>query len=316
VRRLLPLLGVASALCAAAFVQPHVPGRLNAAQAVARLIVPPPQQLFGKTHLRLLVVGLDYDYDARDLESSAHSRSDVIMAVNVDLAKRRIDELSIPRDMVATMPDGSVAKINQAQSEGGIGESAAVVSRWLGIPSFDRYVVLRIDTLKNLIDAVGGVTVDVQNADALRHLGANGPLDYDDSWGHLHVHLKPGLQHLDGAHAVGYARFRHDWCSDPCRILRQQQVIHALAQQVAANKLTTLLHVRQLLEVMHRDVQTNVTPQEEFSLAIAFARLKASDIVTAQVPFTASVNLPDYGNAIVPDEGEKRRLVATMFGAP
>jgi anionic cell wall polymer biosynthesis LytR-Cps2A-Psr (LCP) family protein len=93
-------------------------------------------------------------------------------------------------------------------------------------------------------------------------------------------------------------------------------VIHALAQQVAANKLTTLLHVRQLLEVMHRDVQTNVTPQEEFSLAIAFARLKASDIVTAQVPFTASVNLPDYGNAIVPDEGEKRRLVATMFGAP
>jgi LCP family protein required for cell wall assembly len=315
VRRFLTVLGVASALFAAALMRPQVPGSLNAAQAVARLLVPAPQELFGKTHLHLLVVGLDYDYTARDLESSAHSRSDVIMAVNVDLAKRRIEELSVPRDMEATMPDGSLAKINQAQSEGGIGESQAVVSRWLGIPPFDRYVVLRIDTLKNLIDAVGGVTVDVQSADALRHLGPNGPLNYDDSWGHLHVHLRPGPQHLDGDRAVGYARFRHDWCSDPCRILRQQQVIHALAQQLAANKLTTLLHVRELLDVIRRDVQTDLTPREELSLAVAFARLKASDIVTAQVPFTTAVNLPDYGDAIVPDEVEKRRLVGAMFDA-
>jgi len=316
VRRFFPVLGVASALFAAALLRPQVPGSLNAAQAVARLIVPAPQELFGKPHLRLLVVGLDYDYSARDLESSAHSRSDVIMAVNVDLNKRRIAELSVPRDMVATMPDGSLAKINEAQSQGGVDESKRVVSRWLGIPPFDRYVVLRIDTLKHLIDAVGGVTVNVQNADALRRLGPNGPLNYDDSWGHLHVHLQPGPQHLDGDRAVGYARFRHDWCSDPCRILRQQQVIHALAQQVAANKLATLLRVRQLVDVIHEDVQTDLTPREELSLAIAFERLGASDIVTAQVPFTASVSLPGEGEAIVPNESEKRRLAAAMFDSP
>jgi LCP family protein required for cell wall assembly len=314
VRPIFALLGVASALCAASFVHPRVPGSLNAAQAVARILVPPPQELFRKPNLRVLVVGLDYDYNARDLETSAHSRSDVIMAVNVDLAQRRVAELSVPRDMVATMPDGRVAKINQAQSDGGVGESQAVVSRWLGIPAFDRYVVLRIDTLKNLIDALGGVTVNVQNAASLRHLGANGPLDYDDNWGHLHVHLQPGVQHLDGNRAVGYARFRHDWCSDPCRIMRQQQVIHAVAQEVATNQLSTLLHVRELLGVLQRDVQTDLTPREELSLAIAFAHLKAADVSTAQVPFTTSVSLPGEGDAIVPDETEKRRLVGAMFG--
>jgi anionic cell wall polymer biosynthesis LytR-Cps2A-Psr (LCP) family protein len=136
---------------------------------------------------------------------------------------------------------------------------------------------LRIDTLKNLIDALGGVTVNVQNAASLRHLGAN-------------------------------------WCSDPCRIMRQQQVIHAVAQEVATNQLSTLLHVRELLGVLQRDVQTDLTPREELSLAIAFAHLKAADVSTAQVPFTTSVSLPGEGDAIVPDETEKRRLVGAMFG--
>lgn len=76
--------------------------------------IPAPQSLFGKDLLRVLVVGLDYDYDEKDQETSAHSRSDVIMAIGLDLAARRINELSVPRDMVATMPNGREAKINQA----------------------------------------------------------------------------------------------------------------------------------------------------------------------------------------------------------
>ena len=34
-------------------------------------------------------------------------------------------------------------------------------------------------------------------------------MDYDDNWGHLHIHLKPGLQHLNGQQAMGFVRFRH-----------------------------------------------------------------------------------------------------------
>jgi LCP family protein required for cell wall assembly len=306
-------LSVGFALLGVAATQRIMPGKLTAVQAVRNVVVPDPQTLFGKSHLRVLVVGLDYDYNARDIESSAQSRSDVIMAVNLDFVNRRIDELSVPRDMVATMPDGRLAKINEAQSDGGVRESEAVVASWLGVPNFDRYVVLRIDTMKNLIDALGGVTVDVENADALRHAGPNGPLDYDDSWGHLHVHLKPGVQHLDGGRAVGYARFRHDWCSDPCRILRQQEVVHAIADRVEHDRLNTLLHVQPLLAVLHQDVQTDLTAREQLSLAAAFAGLDAKDIATAQVPYVASIDLPEYGDSIVADERAKRALVASML---
>ena len=84
--------------------------------------------------------GLDYDYTAKDEEFSTNSRSDVIWAVNLDFANKRIYELSIPRDMVATMPNGTRAKINQAQSDGGVKEAKSVISQFLGIPGFDRYV--------------------------------------------------------------------------------------------------------------------------------------------------------------------------------
>lgn len=294
--------------------QHFMPGHRTALETVGEMLVPDPQHVFGKGQLRVLVVGLDYDYNEKDEATSAHSRSDIIMAVNLVFETHRVYELSVPRDMVATLPDGRVAKINQAQSEGGIRESKAVVSQWLGSPAFDRYVVLRIDTMKDLINALGGVSVDVENSDALRHAGANGPIDYDDSWGHLHVHLKPGLQHLDGTDAVGYARFRHDWCSDPCRITRQQQVIHALADQIEHNQVNTLLHVRSLIDVMHRDVETDLKPGEEMSLAVAFAHVGPGDIVTSQVPYVTSVDLPGYGDSIVPDERAKRALVIAMLG--
>jgi len=313
---LVAFLGFGSIAVGFAATQHLFPGHRTGMQTLQEAFIPPPQLVFGKNDLHVLVVGLDYDYTQADIETSAHARSDVLMAVKLDFTHRRIDELSVPRDMVATMPDGHQAKINEAQSDGGVSESEAVVSQWLGSPPFDKYVVLRIDTRKDLINAIGGVNVDVKNSDALKGDGPNGPIDYDDSWGHLHVHLKPGMQHLDGDQAVGYARFRHDWCSDPCRIMRQQEVIHAISHTLAANKAVTLTHLTALLDVIHKDVETNLTPSQELSLAAAFASVTPQNIVTAQVPYVGSVDLPGEGNSILPDQPAKRALVARMLADP
>ncbi len=283
---------------------------------VEHIFVPEPAKLFGKDHLSVLLIGLDYDYDKLDQETSKWSRSDVIMALNLDFKNHRVNELSVPRDMVATMPNGQKAKINQAQSDGGIKESKAVIADWLGIPGFDRYVVMRINTSKDVINAIGGIDVAVKNSDALKGTGPNGPVDYDDSWGHLHVHLKPGLQHLDGEHAVGYARFRHDWCSDPCRIMRQQQVVRAIIERITHNQLNTLTHARALLDVVRKDVETDFTTQEQLSAVVALSHLTPRDIHTAQVPYVGTVILPDYGDSIIADESAKQRLVATLLREP
>jgi LCP family protein required for cell wall assembly len=283
---------------------------------VEHIFVPEPAKLFGKDHLSVLVIGLDYDYDKLDLPTSKAARSDVIMALNLDFKNHRVNELSVPRDMVATMPSGQKAKINQAQSDGGIKESKAVIADWLGIPGFDRYVVMRINTSKDVINAIGGIDLVVKNSAALKGSGANGPLDYDDTWGHLSVHLKPGLQHLDGEHAVGYARFRHDWCSDPCRIMRQQQVVRAIVERITHNQLNTLTHARALLDVVRKDVETDFTTQEQLSAAVALSHITPRDIHTAQVPYVGEVVLPDYGSSIVADESAKQRLVAALLRQP
>jgi len=290
----------------------------NPIVAFTQMFVPSPAQVFGKPNILVLVEGLDYDYTATDQEYSTNSRSDVIWAVNLDLTNKRIFELSIPRDTIATMPNGSQAKINQAQSEGGIDEARTVIAQFLGIPGFDRYVILRIDATREFVNAIGGVDVDVKSSDCLQYkTGCTGEtLNYDDSWGHLHIHLKEGMQHLDGDNAVAYMRFRHDWCSDPCRIKRQQQVLHAMVDRLKSDRVNTLVHIPDLLRVFKKYVQTDFTDSEMLSLASYYQGIAQNEIVANQVPYKDDIDLPGYGDSLVPDAQERDRLVQSMLLAP
>ena len=201
-------------------------------QQAATLAVPAPQSLFNKNELLVLLLGIDYDYTDRDMPSSAHSRSDTIMVAALDLATSQIHLVSVPRDMEATF-DGHDNKINAAYSNGGIMEADNVIGSWLGLPQvapnryFDRYMILRIAATKDLVNAIGGVDVVPDET-----------MNYDDSWGRLHIHFTGGkVYHMNGEQAVSYMRFRHDACSDPCRIKRQQQVIRVVLAKLEKDKL-------------------------------------------------------------------------------
>ena len=309
----LVFIGLASALVGYAAFKHKTPMQL-----ITDAFVPSPEQVFGKSNLLVLVEGLDYDYTANDIEFSTNSRSDVIWAVNFDFPTKRIYELSIPRDMVATLPGGQQAKINQAQADGGVSEAKSVIAGWLGIPGFDRYIVLRIDATKDVINAIGGVDVYVKTSDCLREKTncTGGSINYDDSWGHLHIHLKEGMQHLTGDQAVGYMRFRHDWCSDPCRIMRQQEVLHALITKLKGDRINTLMHAGTLLTVFRKDVMTDFTDNELLSLANYYSEMAPGGLVTKQVPYTADINLPEYGDSLVPDTAARAQLVQSMLIAP
>lgn len=263
-------------------------------------VVPAPASIFGKRRIHVLVMGRDYDYTGADIEYSKESRSDIIMAFTVDFPTGTITELSVPRDTAVRMPDGNEEKINSALSEGGVPLAQKVISGYLGVP-FDRYVLLRIDSTKQLIDAIGGIDVVVHKR-----------IDYDDSWGHLHIHLAPGMHHLGGDEAVSYVRFRHDWCGDPCRIARQQDVLHAIATKLRTDKINDFLHAEALISIVHDDVSTDFTPRELLSLAWAFRDADPHAMRTAQVPFTGDVQLAD-GDALVADEDAKARLVQRLM---
>ena len=289
----------------------------NPVQLITQAFVPSPSQVFGRPNLLVLMEGLDYDYTDSDVEFSKNSRSDVIKAVNLDFINKGVYVVSVPRDMLATFPSGKQYKINQAQSEGGVKEAQQIISSFLGIPGFDRYVVLRIDATKDLINAIGGVDLYVKTSDCLmNHTGCTGGrLDYDDSWGHLHIHLTEGMHHLDGPAAVGYGRFRHDWCSDPCRIMRQNQVITAALDKIKGDKMNTLIHAGNILAVIHRDIDTNLTQNELFSLASYFSNFSPKDVHFAQIPYTGDVEMPD-GDDLVPDKAQLTSIVQNNLVAP
>ncbi|MHB8148300.1 MAG: LCP family protein [Vulcanimicrobiaceae bacterium] len=317
-RRVLLVAGLVLVGCASALVGFAAFEHKTPMQLIADAFVPSPEQVFGKPNLLVLVEGLDYDYTANDIEFSTNARSDVIWAVNFDFPTKRIYELSIPRDMVATLPGGEQAKINQAQADGGVEEAKSVIANWLGIPGFDRYIVLRIDATKDVINAIGGVDVYVKTSDCLRDKTdcTGGSINYDDSWGHLHIHLKEGMQHLNGAQAVGYMRFRHDWCSDPCRIMRQQEVLHALITKLRSDRINTLMHAGTLLAVFRKDVMTDFTDNELLSLANYYSDMPPGGLTTKQVPYTGDIYLPGYGDSIIPDTAARAQLVQSMLIAP
>ena len=274
-------------------------------QVLGGSVIPSAQSVFNRDRILVLLVGRDYDYNEKDEETSKAARSDVIQVYSLDFVNHVINELSVPRDMDVILPNGHEAKINQALSDGGIPEAEAVIAKFLGIPPFDRWVALRINSTKSVIDAIGGIDVPVKEQ-----------MDYDDTWGHLHIHFKPGMHHMNGEQAVSYARFRHDWCGDPCRITRQQQIIHILANKLKNNKLNDLAHLTTLISIVQHNVDTNLSGSEMISLASEFSNIDPKTMQTAQVPYTDTKDTIIAGNVLVPDEKAKQKLVAKLLLEP
>jgi LCP family protein required for cell wall assembly len=291
--------------------------RRSAAQVMAGYglpVIPSPQTYFHKDRVAVLLLGIDYNYDARDIEFSNNARTDTIKAVALDLPTQTnpngtIALLSVPRDTDVLMADGHEDKINAAYTGYGSNSVKAahntekVVAGFLGLPGFDRYLTLRIDATKELIDAIGGIDVVPDET-----------MNYDDNWGHLHIHFTGGKRyHMNGDQAVSYSRFRHDACSDPCRIKRQDQIIRITVAKLKNDKFNDLMHINALIGVVRRNVYTDLSEPEMLSLAWAFQHIDLSKLEAEQVPYAASKDLACCGNVLIADDAAKNALVKKLF---
>ena len=200
----------------------------------------------GNDKVNILLIGRDVDYaqvykDGVNIghkEITSNARSDSMIVLTLDKNSKSVRMISLPRDAIVHMPPNKYhveqAKLNAAHAYGGPKMLERTLHDELGL-TIHRYAEFKFDGFKNLIDQVGGVDVDVDGA-LLRnketHKLYRGDLNYDDNWGNLHIHIKKGLQHLDGQRAHDYVRYREDIEGDPGRIRRQQQVVRALARQI------------------------------------------------------------------------------------
>ena len=189
------------------------------------------------------------------------SRTDSIMLVGVKPSQLRLSLLSIPRDLFIEVPGFGSQRINTInllaeQKQRGTGPVLVTesISKDFGIQLY-RYVRLDFNGFVQLVDAVGGITVDVEHTIIDdQYPTENGGVEY--------VKFDIGVQQMDGKRALIYARTRHA-DDDYHRAARQQQVISALFA-----KLVNPVHWPAAVATLRSSVDTNLTLGDLFTLTV------------------------------------------------
>ncbi len=187
-------------------------------QPIAKVLTP----LKGKVNI--LVLGVDERED--DV-----GRSDTSFVVTIDNDAKKATMLSIPRDSRVKIAGHGWDKVNHAFAFGGAPLSKTTIENLLGIP-IDYTVSVNFRGFMRMVDAVGGITVDVD-----KRMRYSDP--YDDDGG-LEIDLYPGVQKLNGRTAIEYVRYR-DEEGDIGRVARQQKFLKALFQEMATPQILSKL---------------------------------------------------------------------------
>ncbi len=215
---------------------------------------------------QILVMGVDRVLEAPlGSPASFNGRSDSMLLVRLDPSDRTVDILSIPRDTQVPIPSYGVTKINAANVYGGAALAQEVVSEKLNGVEIDRYVRLDTSGLAALVDAIGGVEVNVPKR-----------MKYVDKTQKLNIDLYAGLQTLNGEQAEGFARFRHDEDGDIGRIKRQQIVLKAIKAKIANP--AVVLRLSSLINVMEKHIDSNLSFDEMMAIATFSMTLKPEEI--------------------------------------
>jgi LCP family protein required for cell wall assembly len=236
--------------------------------------------------------------------------------------------LSIPRDTVATIPNVGQQKINAAYAYGfnhaaelygasttpdsaGGALAAQTVEGFLGV-KVDYVAEIDFRGFERVVNTLGGISLDVPRP-------LLDPTYPTEDYGYERVYIPAGLQVLDGATALRYARSRHS-SSDFDRSRRQQQVLQAILAEVRSRG---LLSQATLLPSLAKDLEQSVAttlPLGDLGtlsgLASLAQRLAPDRIVQLSINPNDVAVVQEVGSDIYWDAGDVAALVARLMAGP
>ena len=169
-------------------------------------------------------------------------QTDVIMLMRTDPVNNTVTMLSIPRDTPVKLDNGETVKINALYNMGGVSRVVQEVKKLTGLP-ISHYAMVYMSDCKNVVDALGGVEVDVPI-----EINNNDPETEEN------VNIQPGLQVLDGRHAQAFAISRHE-AEGPEESYRQGKIralIEAIMKKALDRPITeipgTIINLAQYVE--------------------------------------------------------------------
>lgn len=202
-------------------------------------------------------------------------RSDSIMLVRTDPDENRISYLFIPRDLRVEIPGRGADKINAAYSYGGPALSIDTVEQLTGL-DVNHVVVVDFGTFAEVIDAVGGVTVNVPKPILSNKFdcpyATEARCDEWKGW-----RFRKGPQEMSGRRALIYSRIRQNQLdpgeSDITRGERQQRVTQALVDRITS--LRTFLRLPAIGDDLVRPLATDLSAGE--ILQLGWVKFRSSD---------------------------------------
>jgi polyisoprenyl-teichoic acid--peptidoglycan teichoic acid transferase len=236
----------------------------------------------------ILLLGVD----SRDEDEIA--RSDTLIIVSIDPAAKTVGMVSIPRDLLVTIPSWGDDKINAAYARGvvmdapmtGPALTRATIEYNFGI-TIHYFAEVDFVGFINIVNTLGGVIIDVP------------AVIKDDNYEWTRAYFTSGPQHMDGDTALRYVRTRYD-DNDFARGMRQQQVLIALRQQGVSLNLIT--KAQELLEELGDSARTDLEPRQVLALARLANDIGTENITTySLLEATTEVWQPGQPYYLVPD---------------
>jgi LCP family protein required for cell wall assembly len=265
---------------------------------------------------------------ADDAGHSGAQLTDSIMIMSVDTKNNQAFLMSVPRDLYVQIPGtSSHSKINYAYvageqdnfdkngyPKGGMGELEKVVGDSFGI-TINYYALVNYGALKQAVDAVGGVDVNIQSSDPRGLYDPN--IDYSVPGRQPLVKLTNGIHNLNGQQALNLSRARGDSyysygfaASDFERTKNQRNLLVALkTKAITAGVLSNPAKLSSLSDAIGRNVKTDFSLSEVRRLYDLVKNVNSSNIKSYSLNSVNGKNLlasyasPDGQSTLVPAAG-------------
>ncbi len=190
--------------------------------------------------------------------------TDTILVSSFDTVNNKVNILQVPRNSMLDV-DRNNRKVNASFAIGQEEQLEMDLENLIGIP-IDRYVVVSIQAFRDIVDAVGGVEINVPQA-----------MQYEDPYQDLVIDLQPGVQTLNGVQAEGFVRYRSGYAdADIGRLKAQKAFISAFMKKLFSVK--GALQIPELVNVVSENLKTNLNTNEMIFLATKALSLGGDDI--------------------------------------
>ena len=245
---------------------------------------PAPVQVQVKDNvMNILLLGMD----ARNYEDA--SRSDSIILVSYNRTKHEVKMTSFMRDSYVEIPGYGWTRINAATAYEGPQLLMETLETNFGVKC-DNYTQVKFDDFKKIIDIIGGIDIELSNAE-IDYIN-NKLISEDGDWENC-IDSESGVVHLNGAQALWHCRNRSVGSSDYERTERQREVLEATMNQIFDN--FDLGMAIKLVPTLFACVDTNISIIDLTSMAMDFFGKGMPEIETMRVPidglsWSANVN--------------------------